>query len=291
MRACLDCVPCFIRQALDASRLITDDENKHKEVMTRVLKEVSGFDLNLSPPEFGQIIHRIIRKEFNNPDPYEKLKKLSTQRALSIVDSVKEKIKNSNNSFETAVRFAIAGNIMDFGMKSDWDDKIIMNSFDKALKTSIDSSLVEELYNELSKAKTILVLGDNAGEAVFDKLLIETFPENKKIYYAVKGSPVINDVTLVDAEDAKIHEVAEIISNGADIQGTVLRQCSEEFMSIYNNADVIISKGQGNFETLTNEKAKIYFLLQIKCQVIADFYDYKLGDWKVTTTNRLKESQ
>ena len=291
MRTCLDCIPCYIRQSLDACRMISSDQQLLGRVLKLVLQAVSEFDLDLSPPEIGQVVHRIIREQMNDPDPYLKLKDQSTRRALEISGQIKQRITESENPFEMAVRFAIAGNIMDFGMKTVWDEAHIMASFEKALQQPLDIDQVGDLYKSIAKAETVLVLGDNAGEAVFDRLLIEAFPGDAKVIYAVKGSPVINDVTEHDAIAAGLKKVATILPNGADIQGTALKQCSERFITCFNNADVVIAKGQGNFETLNTNPRKIYFLLQVKCAVIAEHYNYGLGDWLVTTWGPEKESE
>ena len=289
MRTSIDCIPCFIRQTLDASRMIISDEKLIFKVIKKVLKKVAVFDLSLTPPEMGQIIHKIIREEIKNPDPYLSLKKQSTEKALELSSGIKKIIDESKNPFETAVRFAIAGNIMDFGMKSDWDEQYIMASFRKAVHQPINLNAIQSLYNEISTAKTVLVLGDNSGETVFDRLLIETFPKKPDVFYAVKGSAVINDVTEVEALQAGIDRVAAVISNGTDIAGTLLSQCSNEFVELFNKADVVISKGQGNFKTLNTVPRKIYFLFQVKCDIIARHYNYKPGEWLVTNCDNLKE--
>ena len=285
MRTSLECIPCFIRQALDAAKMITSDEKILISAMKKVMAAMAAFDLSLTPPEAGQIIHRIIRAEVNDSDPYIKLKRLSTRRATELGERVKNSIYASGNSFETAVKFSIAGNIMDFGMKSEWDESHIMSSFKKAETEPVDSKTIQRLYDEIKNAKNVLVLGDNAGETVFDRLLIETFPGNARVFYGVKGSPVINDAVAEDAIEAGINSVAEILPNGTDSSGTLLHKCTPEFIEQFNAADVVIAKGQGNFETLNNAARKIYFLFQVKCAVIADFYNFKNGEWIVADSN------
>lgn len=287
MRSCLDCIPCFLRQALEAARQITDDEALIGIALRRVLKATSEFDLNLTPPEMGQQIHRILRQTLDNSDPYLQIKERSTQVALDMLETIRRQLDESDRSFETGVRFAIAGNILDFALTSQWDDQHIMASFDKAVSHPIDTAMVARLWRELQQAKTVLILGDNAGETVCDRLLIEQLPKHLAVTYAVKGSPVINDATLSDAIQAGLGEVATLIDNGTDAPGTVLTQCSEHFMSCFASADVVIAKGQANFETLNSVSREIYFMTQIKCAVIADHYGYRKGDWLVTTTSEL----
>ncbi len=289
MRSTLDCIPCFLRQSLEAGRRISQDEEQIGQALRKILSQISDFDLSLSPPEMGQKIHRILRQEIGNNDPYLQIKKDSTQIALSIAPQVRKQIKHSDNAFETAVRFAIAGNILDFALLSVWDDEKIKASFAKAEHQPIDTAMVEKLQQTLQQAKSVLILADNAGETVFDRLLIEQLPEHLEITYAVKGSPVINDAVEIDAIEAGIDELANVIDNGTDAPGTLLHQGSLSFIEHFSSADVIIAKGQANFETLNTAEREIYFLTQIKCPVIAKAYNYQVGDWIVSTTSALAE--
>lgn len=281
MKTYLECIPCFIRQTIDATRKVCDDPAVVEATLKKVLREISEFDLDRTPPEMAQKIHRLIKEETSIDDPYDELKSKSNIVAQKIATEQASVIAESEFPFATAVRFAIAGNIIDFGAKTTWDDELIHGSFAKATGQYVDEDCIRRLYDEIATAKTVLYLGDNAGESVFDKLLIENFPGDTKVCYAVKESPIINDVTRKEAMQIKMEDVAEVISNGADFPGTVISECSEEFVELFNGADVVISKGQGNFETLSSNSRKIYFLFQVKCGVIAENYGYNLGDWKV----------
>lgn len=291
MRSSLDCIPCFIRQSLEASRQICHDEVRTGHALRRILRKVSEFDLNLPPPEMGQEIHRILRQEVGCDDPYLQIKKDSTQIALSLAPQARVQIEQSDNPFEAALRFAIAGNILDFALASAWDDDKIQASFEKALRHPVDTDMVARLRQALSGAQKVLILADNAGETVFDRLLIEQLPEHLNVTYAVKGSPVINDAVAADAIEAGIDTVATIIDNGTDAPGTLLHHCSSSFVEQYQSADIVIAKGQANFETLNTADREVYFLTQIKCPVIARAYDYQVGDWIVTTTSELAKGQ
>jgi uncharacterized protein with ATP-grasp and redox domains len=291
MQTQLECIPCFIRQSLEALKQVCDDDEIIMRSLKRVLREASEFDLTLSPPEMGQRIHRIIREESGNKDPYLKIKEKSTQYALQLEGLAQKKIEQSSDAFSTAIRFAIAGNILDFALLSAWDNSRIEDSFSKVSKHNVDETMIEVLKEEIKSSNNVLILGDNAGEAVFDRIMIENLPCKVDVYYAVKDSPIINDATIKDAQDASIHNVATVISNGTDAPGTLLDKCSDEFISIYNKADIVIAKGQANFETLNLAKRKVYFLTQIKCPTIADRYGYKVGDWIVTTTDELRKKE
>lgn len=283
MRTSLDCLPCIVRQAADASRLVTDDEQVVLRIMKIVFEGLARADLAATPPEIVREVHASIRRELGNTDPFAAIKEKSTRRALEILETARRGVEGAGDPFAAALAFSIAGNILDFGMRSDWNEALIADSFSKALECArdFDAGLVGRLHAEIASADSVLVLGDNAGEAVFDRLLIERFPRRENIFYAVKSSPVINDATREDAMAAGIHEVATVIANGADIPGTVPRECSEEFLGVFRGADVVIAKGQGNFETLNEEGRKIWFLFQVKCPVIARHYGYRVGDWKV----------
>ncbi len=288
MQTQLDCIPCFIKQSLDALRQISDDEVIIERCMKKLLKEASQFDLQLSPPEMGQKIHRIIREEFKNIDPYFEIKNRSRQCANDLIFTIKEEISLSSTPFADALRYAIAGNILDFALISSWNAQKIKDTFDTAISHPINQEMVDALKIEIEEASTILYLADNVGEITFDKVFIETFNSKAVIYFAVKDSPIINDATIEDAVEDNLDAFCTIISNGTDAPGTLLNQCSEEFMNIYNQADVIIAKGQANFETLNQVDRNIYFLTQIKCSTIAQRYGYCVGDWLMTTMNKLQ---
>ncbi|WP_064607614.1 damage-control phosphatase ARMT1 family protein [Photobacterium sp. J15] len=287
MRSSLECIPCFMRQALEAGRRISDDEQLIGNALRRISRQIADFDLSLSPPEMGQRIHRILRQEVGCDDPYLEIKQQSTQVALSLVPRVTELLQASEDPFELALRFAIAGNILDFALLSVWDDERINDSFEKANSHPIDTKMVNQLKQKMQQAGNVMILADNAGETVLDRFLIEQLPKHLKVTYVVKGSPVINDAVEADAIEAGIDQLASIIDNGTDGPGTILHHCSDSFKAAFDAADVIIAKGQANFETLNTADREVFLLTQIKCGVIADAYNYQVGDWIVTSTTEL----
>ena len=203
-------------------------------------------------------------------DPYAIEKSESNRQAMELYNEWKPKVAKSDHPFEMALRLAIAGNIMDYGASNSFDihqtiENVISASF------AIDQSML--LKQRISQAKKILYLADNAGEIVFDKLFIETIG-HPDLTIAVKGGAALNDATLDDARESGLEDVAHVISNGFDATSTILKECSDEFLSLYHAADLIISKGQGNLEGLIYENdARIFFLLMVKCDVMAE----KLG--------------
>ena len=273
MKTYLDCFPCLLNQALRAARIATDDPVKIKAVLDAVALMLPGISLESTPPEIGRLIYRTVHEITNNRDPYERIKEKSTKEALALYPYMKALVEKSEDSLLTAIRMAIAGNIIDFGPNRKFD-----------LKEEIDNTRVkpfavcdyERFKIDLSRAQSVLYLGDNAGECVFDRILLEAM--GKPATYVVREKPVINDATLADARKAGIDGVAELMSSGTDAPGTLLETCNEGFLNLYRNAELIISKGQGNYEALSGEKRPIFFLLMVKCPVIADHLGLKVGD-------------
>jgi len=277
MQIYLDCIPCFVRQALDAARLITDDERIHEQVVREVLRLAADLDMSQSPPAIGQQIHRLIRELIGDDDPYRELKQRYNHLALRMCDELREHVRTSVNPLETAVKLAIAGNIIDLGVKTSIKESEIEKIINDSLTADFDGRQIEEFRNAVNQAEKILYLADNAGEIVFDRLLIEQLPA-EKITLVVKGKPVINDATMEDAEFAGLTEIVEVIDNGSDAPGTILESCSQDFRNRFENADLIIAKGQGNYETLSDLDKSIFFVLKAKCPVIARHLDCEIGE-------------
>ncbi len=283
MRTYFDCVQCFVRQALDAARLLSDDEKIHEQVLRKVLIESSGMDFCKSPPVMGQRIHRLIRELLGNNDPYRQIKDHSNRLAMKLYPVLKMKIEQSSDPLEKALRFAISGNIIDLGVNSQLDESIIYKTLENSEKNTLLPNTIDDFRNAVDQAADILYLGDNAGEIVFDSLLIEQLPcEN--VTFVVRGSPVINDATLVDAQFAGITDIVEVIDNGSDAPGTILEYCSPAFRARFEKADLIIAKGQGNYESLSDIKKNILFVLMAKCPVIARDIGYDAGNLILKTS-------
>ncbi len=276
MKTSYECIPCFIRQALDAARFATSDEAVHETVLREVLTSVSKMDLKQSPPVMGQHIHRLVRKFSGSIDPYKKVKEKFNGYALQLYPNLKEKIETSSNPFETAVRLAIAGNIIDFGVHATVNHAIINKTIELSLSEPLFGDL-EYFQKTISAAKTILYIGDNSGEIVFDRLLIEQLRPDR-LTFSVRGNPILNDATIDDAVDTGMTDIVHVIDNGSDAPGTVLDECSDMFRRLFQSADIVISKGQGNYETLSDIHKNIFFLLKAKCTVTAKHIGCNLGD-------------
>ncbi len=286
MKTYLDCIPCFFRQALEAARMVGVDEKIQKKILDEISKVIPDIKLTSTPPEMGKTIHDFVKKITGKEDPYKKLKENSNTQALKIYPELKAKVESAEDRLLMAVELAIAGNIIDYGTKNslDVDSELakILKKEQRAIKYEKESIFnFRDFKESVKNAKTILYLADNVGETVFDSLLLEEIknidPE-KEIIYAVKEKPIINDALKEDAIKAGIDNFAEIMSSGSEVPGTIISLCSKPFIDIFKKADLVISKGQGNYETLSDEKRPIFFLFMAKCPVIARHVDCGIGD-------------
>jgi len=275
MNTSIDCIPCFVRQALEAARFATDDPAIHEQVLRDVMALSSKLDLHLPPPAVGRQIHRRIRELTGRHDPYRNAKDRYNTMALELMPQLRQRVAAAGDPFLLAVRFAIAGNIIDLGVKSDIGDQTILESIDNVLDGRFVGN-IEAFRQAVAHARSILYLADNAGEIVLDRLLIEQLPLDRTTV-AVRGGPVINDATIEDARAAGLEQLVEVIDNGCDVPGTILSECSQEFRRKFKQASLIISKGQGNFETLCDEDYPLFFLFKVKCPVIAEKTGFAVG--------------
>ena len=284
MRTYFDCIPCFVRQVLDSVRMITDDERLHEKVMREALKMASEMNLSQSPPAMAQKIHRFIRKITGVDDPYLEVKNRFNTLALQLYPNLKQQVHASVDPIETAVRLAIAGNIIDFGVNSAVEPSQVERTIAESLTDPLDTESLRVFKDVISQAKDILYLGDNAGEIVFDRLLIEQLP-CEKVTFVVKGGPILNDVVMEDAQIVGITDIVNVIDNGSDAPGTILDDCSDTFRRRFDQSDVVIAKGQGNYETLSDVDKNIFFLVRPKCNVLARHLSCEIGSLVLSGSN------
>lgn len=273
MKSYLDCIPCFFNQALRIGRMATDDEAKIKALLDDLGTMLRDIPLEYTPPETARLIQRKIRELMGIDDPYREIKAQSTKKSLKMYPKLKAEVDKSSDRLLTAIRIAIAGNVIDMGPNKGFD---IERDLAEILVKDFAICNYEEFRHYLAEADVVLYIGDNAGESVFDKILIKEM--KKPVTYVVRGMPVINDVTYGDAIEAGIGKVATILSSGTDAPGAVLGTCSTEFIRTYESSKFIISKGQGNYEALSEEKRPIFFLLKAKCNAIANDIGVTEGD-------------
>jgi uncharacterized protein with ATP-grasp and redox domains len=279
MKVNLDCIPCFQRQALQAVRFISDDEKLHERVLREVAKKLLESNWDSTPPELAHQVHSIVKRVTNENDPYKEVKRESNDLVLKMYPELKEKVKKSRDALRTAVRLAIAGNIIDFGVPQEFN---LEETIRDVLKKRFAIDDYKKLKEKLKDAETLLFFVDNAGEIGLDKLLVETFLETKKlkkIDFVVKGGPIINDATLEDAVymglDGLPNSEFLTISNGE--AGTGPARSSQTVKKWIKEHDLVISKGQGNYEGLSEHNG-LFFMLMVKCPIIASDLGVNVGD-------------
>lgn len=275
MKTYLECIPCFLNQALKAMSLCNENDKVKEKVLKEIIRKLADIDLNKKPTEFGKIAYDTILEITGNDDPYKEIKKRDNDHAISLLPTIKETIEKSEDRLFTAIKVAIAGNIMDFAVNSDYNLK---NTMENVLKADFAINDYRKFREDIKKAKSVAYFVDNAGEIVFDKLLIEEIKNvtNCKIYFFVRGKPIVNDATKIDAELVEIDklediEIRETYDRFPDIN-------EKDFSDFLKEMDVVISKGQANYESLSEADANTYFLLIAKCPLIARDLGVKKGD-------------
>jgi len=264
MQAKPECHHCFLRQVRTATTLAGMDSQSGAALQEEIRQQLASTPLTTNPAITASALHALIRIRSGNADPYRQKKQEATEHALALYPRLRQLIDAAADPLETAVRLAIAGNIIDLGVAESYDLEASIERV-LALPPAIDH--LTELRNAIQRADNILYLADNAGETVLDKLLIETL--DRPVTCVVKGGPAVNDATREDARAAGLDEVCEVIDNDAPAMGTLLDQCSETFRRRFAAADLVIAKGMANFESLHGSRRNLFFLLQAKCAVVA----------------------
>ncbi len=276
MRTFVECVPCFLRQAIDTMRAIGADEEQTQEVLRKVLKAAVDFDFADPPPVMGRDIYRLIRRCIGDGDPFAEIKRRQNAFALELYPRAKAMVEAADDPFEAAARMAIAGNIIDLGAKTGLSEEEIIASMDSALHAELSGDPAE-FEAAVKHAESILYLTDNSGEIIFDRLLVERLPL-ERVTLAVRGAPAINDALMEDARTAGLVDIVRVIGNGSDAPGTILEDTNDDFRAAFRQSDLIISKGQGNYETISHTTDKdVFYLLKAKCPVIARDLDCPVG--------------
>jgi uncharacterized protein with ATP-grasp and redox domains len=278
MRTNLDCFPCFLRQALEAARIVTSNEGIRRKVLNSALLILSNVSVQMTPVEIAHLVHLRVKSITGDDDPYREAKKKQNELALRYESTLSAQISETSNPLKAAMMFSAAGNAID--LAPDHPTQDIYKKHMEMIGRGFAWDDYELFLTKLARSKSLLYLGDNAGEIVWDKILVEEILENfnLEITYAVRGLPILNDVTMEDAQFVGMDKVVKVVSNGFDAPGTLLDRCSEEFLKHYKRSDLILSKGQGNYESLSEEHQPIFFLLNVKCSAIAEDIHCNVGD-------------
>lgn len=276
MKAFLECISCIIRQTIEIVRRVEKSEKKQREILTAIVKRLSKMDINrLTPPEATKFAHDEIQRITGIKDLYKEPKRQNNREALRLYPYLKRLVKRASDPLFMAIRLAIAGNIIDYGALAHFD---IRHTVKDVLKKKFAVSDYKRFKRDLKKAKLLLYIGDNAGEIVFDRVLVEELVKRVEVVFVVKSKPVLNDVLMEDARMVGMDKVVKVVPSGSDHAGTTVANGSKHFKKLYKKADVVIAKGQGNFETMDKEKKNIYFLLKMKCPFLGKVSGFKEGD-------------
>lgn len=247
------------------------------------MRYITELPYDQSPPQIAATVHREIRRRIADTDPYKKQKVHFNELALALRPELEKEIAAAEDPFERALHIAIAGNVIDFGVTASIEESHLLEAIEQVADQPIRGD-VNELRRRIKSAQRILYLADNTGEIVLDSLFLRRLPTDR-VVVAVRGAPIINDATYEDAEFAGITDIVPVITNGADAPGTVLELCSPEFRETFDASDLVISKGQGNFETLEDlHDPRIAFLFRVKCPVAQRLSGYPLGSHVVMFT-------
>lgn len=269
-----DCALCSMNGVLNLFKKGLIEEKYQEEIFKKLMEYYANVDYSLPSTTINRGVKKIVCEISGLVDPFKPLKEKVNKKAFEYYKKYEKAIKNDKNSLQKAMRLAIAGNIIDFGPTHDFNIEKQIDGIFQA-EFSVDDS--EKLFEEIKKAKSILYIGDNTGEIIFDRLFLEVI-NHDNVTFVVREKPILNDSTIEDAIWAKIDRLAKIITTGDDAPGVLLDSVSEEFLHNYNSADLIISKGQGNFEGLGHITDKnIFFLFTVKCKLISKMLNIPIG--------------
>jgi uncharacterized protein with ATP-grasp and redox domains len=275
MKIYLDCLPCVLRQVLEASRMATDNAGEHDRIMSDAIDILGRYKSYRISPEIVREIHRLVGKRTGILDPYNRIKQRDLQTALSIYPKLRSFVEKKTDRLYWALKVAATGNSLDSAVNTGYD---IEESIENEMQEPFAACDAELFEQQLKTAERLLIIGDNAGETVFDRVLLEQLP-NINLTYAVRSAPIINDATREDAQAAGLGRITRVISTGCDMPGVLLNECSKTFLDIFFGADIVISKGQGNFESLSDCDRDIYFLLKAKCPMISDLLGVGINEY------------
>jgi len=273
------CVTCIINQSVkvaDAIRASDDLSNK----LTSTIEDMSkNFSYQDTPPEIASFVYEKMAEIANKEDLYDEVKELSTQKALSFVPFLQDKLSTCRDKLLTATKIAVAGNVIDLAAVVEFD---LDEELEKIFHTDFACDDFEMFKNQLLHVKNVVILGDNVGEHIFDYMFVEVLKElypHVDYTYMVRGNPIINDVTMKEAKECGFDKLCNLVDSGVNTPGFAYTRASKEAQELFDNADLVISKGMGNYECLSpSHRKNICFLLKVKCEVVANSLGQEIGD-------------
>jgi len=273
------CVECIINQSRRVTEAIKADDTLSKRMVDYVEASGENFDFTKSPPEVASTIYEQMAEMAGMDDLYAELKEHATQKAKTFLPELRIELQNSSNKLLTAIKIAVAGNVIDLAAEVTFD---LHEEMDKVFETNFAYDDFYKLQEALEGAKTLLYIGDNVGEHIFDYLCIETLQElypRLKIYYMVRGNPIINDVTMVEAKQAGFDNLCHLVDSGVNTPGFSYERANAKSQALFGDADLVITKGMGNYECLSpSPRSNLCYLLKVKCNVVAHSLGQEVGD-------------
>lgn len=283
MKATLDCLECIAAQALRAARIATDDPEKQRRILNEVLVRIPDMDMNESPAALSKVAYDLTQEISGKEDPYAALKQAQNEQALALEPELREYLQQAADPLETALHLSAAGNVIDLGVQDSGTIDI-----HTAIKDALDQRFAvdhtPQFRESLTTCSDLLFLLDNAGEIVFDKLLIEQLSKITTVTAVVKKAPILNDVTMRDAIQVGLTDVCPVIDNGGPFIGAPLSQIPAWFRERMETAEVIVGKGQGNYETIDDFPGNVFLILKAKCEIIAEHMGVKKGQVALIST-------
>ena len=283
MKASLECLECVVRQAMRAARMAGDDPKMHRQVVNAAVADIPAMDLNSSPAVISLNLYKYAQGISGVADPYREIKQQQNAMALEVEEELEELVAKSATPLVTAIKLAASGNIIDLGIlqvhEIDPRDAIA-----RAMETPMAIDHTEHFLKSLHGCRDLLYLLDNAGEIVFDKVLIRQLQQHTRVTAVVKAGPIINDACMEDAEQVALPEICDVIDNGGAFVGSPLTLVPDSFLRRMGQADIILGKGQGNYETVDDFDGNVYLLLKAKCDIVAGHMGIDLGDLAFIST-------
>ena len=273
------CVGCIINQSVKVSDAIRASDTLSKKLTSTVQEMSKDFSYNQNPPEIASYVYEKMAEIANKTDLYDEVKEHSTQKAISFIPLLKDKLQKSENKLLTATKIAVAGNVIDLAAEVEFD---LEDELNKIFHTHFSHNDFDRFSDELSNAKNVVILGDNVGEHIFDFMFVEILKElfpNAKYTYMVRGNPIINDVTMKEALECGFDQLCNLVDSGVNTPGFAYTRANEKSKKLFDEADLVISKGMGNYECLSpSHRDNICFLLKVKCGVVANSLGREIGD-------------
>lgn len=287
MQSTIDCVPCYIKQVISTLRTAGIEEKEYHAIINDLLPKIAELDPSKTPAENSSLVLFEAYRLMGQDDPFREAKAASNRLARTFLPALERIISFSENPLLTALQTSVAGNVIDMGINPNFD---VGESISQELERGFQRNDIETFREFLNKGGPLVVIGDNSGEIFFDYLLIVNLRNfTKELFYVVKGGPILNDATMEDIEDTGISHLAKVLTTGNNYLGVIPEISSQELCSVMEFANLVLAKGQANYETLEGTSFagdKTFFLLQAKCSVIATHLGVNMGDSVLVRNNR-----